>query len=140
MKSARTQPQKRRILGELARALGAHTKIEETLFYPAVFGEQTEETLRESVEEHLVAKRILADLLKMAPSDPQFMGKVSVLEEAVHHHVEEEENELFPLVRKQGSEDLAVLGACLQKRYKELMKDDPARAVPKETRAAVVQF
>jgi hemerythrin superfamily protein len=140
LKKARTVPQKRRLCGELAKALAVHTKLEETIFYPAVFGDETEETLRESVEEHLVAKRILADLLKMAPSDPQFMGKVSVLEEVVRHHVEEEENELFPQVRKECGDDLEVLGASLQKRNRELMKDEPARNLPKETRSAVVQF
>jgi hemerythrin superfamily protein len=140
MKSARTSPQKRRILGELAKALAIHTRLEETLFYPAVFGDKTEETLRESVEEHLVAKRILADLMKMEPSDPQFMGKIAVLEESVSHHVEEEENTLFPQVRKECGDDLDVLGASLQKRNRELMKDAPARSLPKETRSAVVQF
>jgi hemerythrin superfamily protein len=140
LKKARTVPQKRRLCGELAKALAVHTKLEETIFYPAVFGDETEETLRESVEEHLVAKRILADLLKMEPSDPQFMGKVSVLEEVVRHHVEEEENELFPQVRKECGDDLEVLGASLQKRNRELMKDEPVRNLPKETRSAVVQF
>lgn len=140
MKSGRTQPQRRRILGELAKALAIHTKLEETLFYPAVFGEKTEKTLRESVEEHLVAKRLLTDLQKMPLSDPQFMGKIAVLEEVVRHHVEEEENELFPKVRKEGHEDLEVLGGCLEKRYRELMKEEPARNLPKETRSAVVQF
>lgn len=140
IKSARTQPQKRRLFGELARALAVHTKLEETLFYPAVFGEKTEEILRESVEEHLVAKRILADLLGMEPSDPQFMGKMAVLEESVRHHVQEEENTLFPQVRKDCSDDLDMLGACLEKRNRELMKDKPVRSLPRETRSAAVQF
>jgi hemerythrin superfamily protein len=139
MKSARTVAQKRRILRELGTALTAHTRIEEQLFYPAVFGEETEEILRESVEEHLVAKRVLADLMKMQPSDEQFMGKASVLEEAVRHHVQEEENELFKRVQKMETEDLNVLGACLEKRFQEV-KGEALRALPKETRAAVVKF
>jgi len=139
MKSARTVAQKRRIFSNLSRALAAHTRIEETIFYPAVFGDETEEILRESVEEHLVAKRLLADLQGMEPSDPQFMGKIAVLKEVVRHHVEEEEQELFKRVRK-GDEDLEVLGACLEKRFAELMKDQPERALPKEIRSAVAQF
>lgn len=139
LKSARNSGQKERGLERVANALAAHTKLEETIFYPAVFGTDTERLLRESVEEHLIAKRLLSDLMKMEPSDPQFMSKVTVLEEVVRQHVEEEEHELFPQVRDSG-EDLGMLGRSMQKRYRELIQDEPAQALPRETRAAVVQF
>lgn len=139
LKSARNSGQKERGLERVANALAAHTKLEETLFYPAVFEKDTERLLRESVEEHLIAKRLLADLMKMEPSDPQFLSKVMVLEEVVRQHVEEEEHELFPQVRDSG-EDLGMLGHSMQKRYRELTQHEPAQALPRETRAAVVQF
>ncbi len=140
IESARTTAQKQSLLTKLADALAAHSKIEETIFYPCVFGDETEELLRQSVEEHLAAKRVLADLQTMKPTDPQFTGKIQVLKETVMHHVEEEENELFPKVREESSEDLQVLGASLERRFRELMKGEPRKAIPRETRAAEVRF
>jgi hemerythrin superfamily protein len=85
----------------LARAgdhLAVHLASEEEVFYPAVRARKTEGILLESLEEHLSLKRLLADLLELAPSAQTFEPKVKVLgEQAEHHHKEEEEN-LFPKV------------------------------------------
>lgn len=140
LESARSESQRGRLFNRLANALAAHTKIEETLFYPTAFSETTEDELRESVEEHLVAKRLISDLLRMKASDPQFMSKANVLREVVMHHVEEEEQQLFKCVREQNQDDLMLLGAKMKKVYTELMKHEPAQGVPKETRSANVMF
>ncbi|MCG5052997.1 MAG: hemerythrin domain-containing protein [Myxococcales bacterium] len=96
---------------KLANSLALHMTLEERIFYPASNEDETEGQLREGVEEHLAAKRTLADLLAMKPKDPQFRAKVAVLKEQVLHHVKEEEKELFPKVRKLlGKERLAELG------------------------------
>lgn len=138
--SAGGDSEKSRIFTRLANALAAHTKIEETIFYPSVFGDDTEDELRESVEEHLVAKRIIADLLEMEPSDPQYMSKVVVLQEVVQHHVDDEEQELFEEVREMETEDLEVLGRKMQERYEQLMEGEPKDEIPRETDAAAVAF
>lgn len=140
IEEAKNGSQKMRLFMKLADALAAHAKIEETIFYPAAFSEATEEQLREAAEEHLVAKRIIADLLKMDASDVQFMSKVTVLKEVVKHHVEEEEQELFKQVRSADHDDLGVLGQHMLETYKQLMKSEPSKQVAKETRAAAVQF
>lgn len=137
---AKSDSQKMRVFTKLANALAAHTKIEETIFYPSVFDEDTEDELRESVEEHLVAKRLTADLLEMEPSDPQFMSKAAVLQEIVQRHIDEEEQELFEEVREQEGEDLEVLGRKLKERYEQLMEGEPKDELPSETEAAVVPF
>lgn len=139
LESARgSRPQ--RTFQQLAAALAAHTQLEETIFYPAVFGDDNEELLRESVEEHLVAKRLIADLMDMEPGDPQFAGKLAVLKEVVMHHVEKEEDELFPQVRKEETEDLQVLGGTMQRRYRELMQAQPMKTIPRQIREANVHF
>jgi iron-sulfur cluster repair protein YtfE (RIC family) len=120
------------MLAKLADMLAAHARIEETMFYPAAFEENTESELREAVEEHLVMKRLIADLMATEPSDPQFASKVTVLEEIVQHHVQEEEETLFPMVREQDIEDLEVLGGKLRQRYDELMKASPREEIPEE--------
>jgi hemerythrin superfamily protein len=84
----------------LADLLSMHAAIEERLFYPAVKAVETEDLLREAVEEHLSVKRLLADLLETDPADAAFDARIKVLEEQVAHHVEEEEGALFPEVKK----------------------------------------
>src|SRR3954471_19461652 len=56
---------RRNIFEKIADALAVHATIEEKRFYPAVKEKTTEEILRESVEEHLAIKRVIADLLRL---------------------------------------------------------------------------
>jgi len=130
--------EKEKLFDELADALAVHAAIEEQHFYPATKDARTEELLEEAVEEHLSVKRIIADLLEMEPDDAQFDAKITVLREQVEHHVEEEENELFPEVRKIHSKDqLEDLGVLMEQTAQELKEQGaPRMEVPKETGAA----
>lgn len=119
---------------QIADALAAHSTIEEKIFYPAIYTGELKEKLEEAVEEHLAAKRTIADLLKMKPSDDQFEAKVKVLREQIEHHVDEEENEMFEQVREAMSEsDLMMYGAQMEQMYTELMQGEPRKSVPAET-------
>ena len=130
--------EKEQFFDDLADALAIHAAIDEQHFYPATKDARTEELLEEAVEEHLSAKRIIADLLKMEPDDPQFEAKVKVLQEQVEHHIEEEESELFPKVQKVHSKDeLEDLGIIMEETAKQLeAQGAPRMEVPKETGAA----
>ncbi len=122
----------------LADNLAAHAKIEEVLFYPAVMARQTEALLLESVEEHLVVKRVLADMLDLDVDDPRFDAKLTVLKEAVRHHArDEEEGELFPKVEQAFSADeLDALGGELMSMFESIVLTSPSEKVPDETREA----
>lgn len=85
------------ILQQLADELTAHMVIEEKLFYPAV-RKLDEDMVFESFEEHAIASFALARLLSCEPDDPRFKARVVALKELIEHHVEEEEEELFPKV------------------------------------------
>jgi hemerythrin-like domain-containing protein len=126
---------KERLCREISDRLAVHAKIEEKLFYPEAKQENTEDILRESVEEHLSMKRILTDLMEGGVDDEQFTARMSVLKEQVEHHVEEEEEELFPKVRKACSkEELEDLGRRMQSMAEELFGEgEPSRNVPGET-------
>jgi hemerythrin superfamily protein len=130
--------EKRELFEELADALAVHSAIEEKHFYPATKSARTEEFLEEAVEEHLSVKRILADLLERQPSDPQFDAKVAVLKEQVEHHIQEEEGELFPKVKKMLSADqLDDLGMVMEDMAEELKSAGaPREQVPAETSSA----
>jgi hypothetical protein len=123
---------------ELSDNLAAHAAIEEQLFYPAVIAKQTKEILLESTEEHLAIKRVLADMLQLDVESERFDAKLSVLKEQVEHHArEEEEQELFPKVRKLfEADELEVLGAECLSLFEQLMANAPRNQVPRETREA----
>jgi hemerythrin superfamily protein len=130
--------EKREVFAEIADQLVIHSAIEEKHFYPAVKARQTEDLLRESLEEHLSAKRIIADLLDMKVEDEQFDAKVDVLKELIQHHVKEEEDELFPKVRKLlGQEELEALAQEMMATQDTLLEEDePRQMVRGETGAA----
>ena len=123
---------------QIADALAMHATIEEKHFYPAVKAKRTEDILLEALEEHLGIKRVIADLLKIDASHETFDAKVKVLKEQVEHHVEEEESDLFPKVRKVlDKAELTELAAAMQRTMKALQeKGDARKAVPTETREA----
>jgi hemerythrin superfamily protein len=123
---------------ELADKIAAHSKIEEKLFYPSVKDDRTEDMLVESTEEHLVVKRVLADMLDMGPDDEHFDAKLKVLKENIRHHArDEEEGKLFPIVRKAFSADeLAALGNELMAMFEMLLEKEPRMQVPAETAEA----
>jgi hemerythrin superfamily protein len=133
-------PSEKTVLFEaLADQLAAHATIEEKLFYPAVMDDSTRELLGESVEEHLSVKRLLADMMELDPVDERFDAKLSVLrDQVVHHAHEEEEGELFPLVRRLFDEDdLAALGNEMLAMFERLLeKGAPRQNVPAETAEA----
>jgi hemerythrin superfamily protein len=104
---------KRKLTDEVIRELSVHAAIEEQVFYPAVREAVADarELVLESLEEHHIVKWVLSELEGMDPEDERFEAKVTVLIENVRHHVEEEEKDLFPRVRKVlGRKTLAELG------------------------------
>jgi hemerythrin superfamily protein len=56
----------------------------------------------------------------MDPEDDLYDAKVKVLGEQIDHHATEEEDEMFPKVRKTKL-DLVAMGEALQARKEELM-------------------
>jgi hypothetical protein len=129
---------KSELFEQLADQLAAHSAIEEQLFYPSVMDEKTRELLVESTEEHLSAKRLLADMMELDVEDEHFDAKLSVLKEQLRHHAhDEEEDQLFPLVQKLASPDeLEALGGELLMMFEALLMRQPRTQVPQETAAA----
>ena len=128
------EAERRELFIMIADRLSAHATIEEQFFYPSIKTDKTEDIVREAVEEHLGVKRIIADLLEMEPSDEQFAAKMKVLQENVEHHVEEEEDELFKMVRKVLDKDQRfALGVQMKAEFEELMQGEPRNEVPMQT-------
>ena len=126
------------LFNQVADLLTVHIASEEEVFYPAVKAKRTEDTLLESLEEHLSLKRLLADLLALEPSDATFEPKFKVLKEQAEHHHEEEEEHLFPKVVKLiDSNQREALGAEMAALQRHLdAEGDPRESVSGQTDAA----
>lgn len=112
----RAHAEKRKIVDRLIEALSVHAAIEEQFFYPVVRATvpATEDQTLESIEEHHVAKWLLSEIESLSPEDERFDAKVAVLIDSVRRHVEEEEQELFPKVRKElGGDSVSDLGKAM---------------------------
>ncbi len=99
---------RRKATEDIIQALEHHTRIEEEIFYPAVreIGtKKAEEMIGEAYEEHHVVKLVLAELPGLDPGADNFEAKMTVLKELVGHHVEEEEDEMFPMAEKRLGDD-----------------------------------
>ena len=118
----RATTSKEKLKDKICKALIAHTTIEEEIFYPAVREKvvEGEDLVDEAVVEHASAKDLIQQLQEMQPDDELYDAKVKVLGEQVEHHVQEEEKEMFPKVKKSGL-DLLALGQEMALRKQELM-------------------
>jgi hemerythrin superfamily protein len=96
--------------------LEIHTHIEETVFYPAIDEhEEFKDMVAEALEEHQEAKTLLEELEELGADNHDFGSKLQQLMEAVEHHVEEEEGEMFPKIQEVFEEDeLEQLGRDLE--------------------------
>ena len=101
--------------------LKVHTQIEEEIFYPAArVTIDDDPLLDEATVEHASAKDLIKQIERMSPDQDLYDAKVKVLGEYIEHHVKEEEEELFPEVKKSEA-DLAELGASMAARKKALL-------------------
>jgi hemerythrin superfamily protein len=93
---------KGKIVAQILEGLTVHTYLENEVMYPEVrkLMPDLEDDILESYEEHHVADVLCMELVTMSPDDEHFDAKTTVLIENVTHHVEEEEQEWFPKVRK----------------------------------------
>lgn len=123
---------KQKLATKICLELSVHAKIEEEIFYPACEGKVEEDLLKEAYVEHDGAKRLIAEIMAGEPSDEFYDAKVTVLQEQVEHHVEEEEKRLeglFAQARKAGL-DMDALGEQLAARKTELTAEYETSGLP----------
>jgi hemerythrin superfamily protein len=114
------------LVAEIIQELTTHTFIEETVFYPAArtAAPDTGDNVLESFEEHHVVVWMLSELGGLDPADESYDAKMRVLMENVRHHVEEEEQELFPKLRgEMGRKVLQELAGQMEQAKKEAPSD-----------------
>jgi hemerythrin superfamily protein len=107
--------------------LKIHDKIETEIFYPAVREqaeeEEVEDLLDEAEVEHDTVRELIEKLEGMDPDDEKLHAHFTVLTEYVKHHVKEEEQEMFPKLKKLKELDLKAVGAEMTDRKAELLAE-----------------
>ena len=115
---------------QIKTELETHTHIEETILYPAwEQHEELKDITLEAYEEHKQVKTLLREIDRLAEGSERFDAKLKVMGENVEHHVEEEEKEMFPKVKKiYDKEQLEQLGQELEAAKKEFQKGSQKRS------------
>lgn len=118
---SRSLPRKKALVAEIGMALSVHAQIEEEIFYPAVRAVLKDKLLvPEATVEHASVKDLIAKLDGLEPDGEMHDATMKVLFEYVKHHVQEEQNEMFPKV-KSSTIDTVELGARMAARKEDLM-------------------
>lgn len=119
-----TDDEAKQMLVELAcTELTIHAQVEEELFYPAARDAIDDMDLLDEAEvEHASARQLISELAAMQPDDDLYDAKFTVLGEYVKHHIQEEEKQLFPKIKK-SELDLAELGEEIRERKLQLREE-----------------
>lgn len=121
--------QKRNIIDQIIELMSIHAFLEEQYFYPVVKAEleASKHLVLESLEEHGMVKILLSDISNTSPDDERYDAKVKVLMDAVRHHVQEEEDEMFPQVNTAlGRKRLEEIGDQLEENRASAPRTPPA--------------
>ena len=118
------ESERQELAATICAELTAHATAEEEIFYPAAREVLDEADLVDEAEvEHASAKDLIAQIQESSPGEDElFDAKVKVLGEYINHHVEEEEGEMFPKVRK-AKLDTETLGEQIAARKAEIMAE-----------------
>ncbi len=86
---------------EFAEVLTSHTAAEEHILYGHM--KESEDLRKDAFEgdvEHALAAQIVSDCKSSKDDDDMWAAKAKVLAELVEHHLQEEEEQLFPDLKK----------------------------------------
>lgn len=89
---------RRELFGKLADQVRAHAHAEERVFYADLLEHgETREKTGHAVTEHHDAEAIIEELLDKDYSSSGWLNRFATLADALTHHMDEEEQEVFPL-------------------------------------------
>ncbi|MGZ3747143.1 MAG: hemerythrin domain-containing protein [Pseudobdellovibrionaceae bacterium] len=112
---------------ELRVKITAHAKAEQEVFYQPLKmvseDSKSEDLIGEAEQEHHLIALLLNELSRMDPDAEEWKAKMTVLNEMVNHHFEEEEGEIFSVAQEcfsaQDAEEIAENMQDLKQKYTE---------------------
>lgn len=100
LKQQEDEEAKRDLVEQACAELKVHTELEEELFYPAAREALDEgDLIAEAQVEHESAKQLIAKLDRQNGGE-EYDATFTVLGEYVNHHIAEEQDEMFPKLKK----------------------------------------
>jgi hemerythrin-like domain-containing protein len=106
---------------QLKDALEMHMRFEEKVVYPAMKKlEHLKDRVPEAVEEHSGARTLLKKLDQGDKADEGWLDTLKELANALEHHIEEEEEDIFPTAREELEEDKPKEMAA---KYREMKRE-----------------
>ena len=115
---------RRALFEQIRRNVMVHAQAEEEVFYPAMRNLTSvsgSSRVDEAYREHQMVKDLLNDLSTMDPLSDAFDMKFADFKNKIEQHVEEEENEMFAMVRQRMStEQQEELGQRIHDRKMDL--------------------
>lgn len=123
--------EKAALIEELATNLLTHMELEEEVVYPHMEPVTGQEPVQEGETEHELARKALQDVQRLGPDEPGFGAALDALIAGITHHVDEEENEVFPELRSKGESALAEMATPFLAKRVTLGMPMPADALAK---------
>lgn len=100
--------ERRELFATLKQEVEAHAAAEEQTFYASLIAEPDgQDKARHSISEHKEASDLIEELEEMEFSSTGWLTKFRSLKDALEHHMDEEEDEVFARARKLISESEA---------------------------------
>jgi hemerythrin-like domain-containing protein len=101
MRDTASEEAKQTLIELACTELVIHAQVEEEHLYPAMTEALDDPFILEQAEvEHAMVRRLIAELETMQAGDRLYDAKFIVLAEAMRHHIEEEQSQLFPRMLK----------------------------------------
>lgn len=102
------------LVQQVAELLLPHSQAEEDFVYPTIKEKVSDasEEVADGVAEHHHIEGMLQELLSQEPGSPGYDGTLAAVTAELRHHVEEEEEELLPVLQENSTaEELERMGA-----------------------------
>ena len=123
--TSRKDEERKQLFEELRKELQAHAAAEEEALYSVMLANpELRDEARHSVSEHKEVDDLLGELVEKDTSSLFWMGKFKTMRDRYLHHIEEEEEEMFPAASKQlSAEKEAEIAKVFERRKpKELAR------------------
>ena len=124
----RAEKTRAELYATLSREMETHERIEEQILYPALKAHpKARDTVLEGFEEHHVVDEIMGELGQTDVGDETWTAKFTVMKENIGHHIDEEEDEMFPEARRAFSAaELQDLGRRMSELKQLSLQEAPA--------------
>lgn len=97
---SKSKKERKQLIEQILVELCVHAHLEEEHLYPALKKEDKKMNF-EALEEHHAAKLVMNELTDCSDCEAAVIeAKVKVLSEMIAHHVQEEEEEIFPMLEE----------------------------------------